>query len=294
MIIVTVLTACTTVVDFDIPLNKPTVVVNSLFTPDSTWQVQVSYSNSILNVSPGSHFQPAGNAIVTILDSNNQVIEILSGHSDKYHLYSYQGQTKPLSGRSYTVQVAINDEPILKAMNKVPTQVPIASVQIDSSRFKSDGEPIDMDIDFIDPADEKNYYQIKIIEDAVYVVNNDTVLLTQELYFKRVEQTLANEITDEESGPEKLITDNLFDGKNRTVHIKLYRPRFSYSSSIIERHARMVLLSVSEEYYNYFTTKNLQGNSNGDPFAQPVQVFTNVENGLGIFAGYNASVVELK
>jgi hypothetical protein len=49
------------------------------------------------------------------------------------------------------------------------------------------------------------------------------------------------------------------------------------------------LRSISKEYYDYQTSLNEYWNADGNPFAQPVQVFTNIENGFGIFAGFGKS-----
>lgn len=288
--------ACRTVIDFDIPLEKPWIVVNSLFSTDSVWQVQLTYSKNILDTSPGSII-PVGNAVVTILDLNNQVIETMTPSSDKFNPVLYKGKTKPLPGQAYTVQVAIKNEPVLQAANKVPTHVPMHSVAVDSSRFISDGEPIEIKISFNDPGNERNFYTVKIIEDAFYLtgkmVNNvikwDTIWYTQEVYFEVVNQSL----TSDETGLEKLINDSHFNGKEYTFHMKMPN-RNLYGSKFVPRNTRLILLSITEEYYRYFSTKILQESKSYDPFAQPVQVFTNVENGLGIFAGYNASVVKLK
>ncbi len=280
--------ACTTVVDFDIPLEKPWVVVNSLFSPDSVWLVQLTYSKNILDTSPGSNFTPVGNAVVTILDPNNQVIETITPSSDKFNHVLYKGKTKPMPGQSYRVQVAIKNEPVLQAANKVPTHVPITSIEIDSSGVVDD-EPIEMNISFKDPVSEKNYYTIKIIEDAFYIANQDTVWYTREIYFEVVTQSL----TSNENGLEKLINDTHFDGKEYTLHLKVHN-RNLYGPKVVPGSTRLILFSITEEYYRYFNTKILQESTSYDPFAQPVQVFTNVENGLGIFAGYSASVVGLK
>lgn len=48
-----------------------------------------------------------------------------------------------------------------------------------------------------------------------------------------------------------------------------------------------VLRTTTEEYYNYNFTSDLQASVENNPFAQPVQVFDNIENGLGIFAGFS-------
>ena len=282
--------ACTTVVDFDIPQNKPKVVVNALFSPDSVWRIQISRSNSILDNRLGSIFDSVGDAVVTILDQNNQLVESITGFSDKYFRYSYKGKTKPLPGQSYTIQVDVKDEPNIKALNKVPTLVPITSVEIDSSRFISDREPIEMDIAFKDPGGEKNYYTVKVIGDSYYIPNKDTVWVTREIYVVLVDPSLNEEFKESD----RFINDNLFNGKNYNLHLKLFSQPYWGPQSPVTVHARVILVSISEEYYKYFTTKNLQDYTNRDPFAQPVQVFSNVENGLGIFAGYSSSVVELK
>ena len=284
-----IIAACTTVVDFDIPQNRPKVVVNALFSPDSVWRIQISRSNSILDNRHGSFFDPVGDAVVTILDQNNQFVESITGFSDKYFRYSYKGKTKPLPGQSYTIQVDVKDEPNIKALNKVPTLVPITSVEIDSSRFISDREPIEMDITFKDSGGEKNYYTVKVIGDSYYIPNKDTVWVTREINVKVVDPSLNEEFKESD----RFINDNLFNGKNYTLHLKLFSQPYWGPQSPVTVHARVILVSVSEEYYKYFTTKNLQDYTNGDPFAQPVQVFSNVENGLGIFAGYSSSAVEL-
>ena len=49
----------------------------------------------------------------------------------------------------------------------------------------------------------------------------------------------------------------------------------------------LVLRNVTEEYYNYNFTRDLQASVESNPFAQPVQVFDNIGGGLGVFAGYS-------
>ena len=46
------------------------------------------------------------------------------------------------------------------------------------------------------------------------------------------------------------------------------------------------LLTISQDIYRYIISHNLNEQVGGDPFAQPVQVYSNVENGLGLFSGY--------
>ncbi|MBK5277947.1 MAG: DUF4249 domain-containing protein [Bacteroidia bacterium] len=279
-------TACTTIVDFDIPLDKPWVVVNSLFSPDSVWQVHVSYSRNILDSRFGS-FDPVRDAEVNILDQNDHVIETLSGSPDRFFQYTYKGKTKPTSGEFYSVQVKVKDK-LLKAASLSPIAVPITSLDVDSSAFKSQGEAVEMSITFKDPGETKNFYEVKVLRDGFYVYNQDTIRYVENLFVEPVDPAMNN---DNSNGASKLLKDNLFNGKNYVFRIKLRSYRIYPENP---PRVRVVLQSVTEEYFRYFVAQSLQNNTSGDPFAQPVQIFTNIENGLGIFAGYSSSVVELK
>lgn len=57
--------------------------------------------------------------------------------------------------------------------------------------------------------------------------------------------------------------------------------------------AYVQLVKSSEGYYNYFKSIYAYQNSGGS-FSQPVQVFDNVTNGLGVFAGYSYELVEIE
>ena len=49
----------------------------------------------------------------------------------------------------------------------------------------------------------------------------------------------------------------------------------------------VTLRTLSEDYYNYKITGSLQQNTSDNPFAQPVNVHDNIDDGFGIFAGYS-------
>ena len=54
------------------------------------------------------------------------------------------------------------------------------------------------------------------------------------------------------------------------------------------------LMHVSKEFYNYYTTLSNQRNSQFDIYSEPTQLYTNIENGLGVFAGASMSTNNLK
>ncbi|NQY66446.1 MAG: DUF4249 family protein [Flavobacteriales bacterium] len=56
---------------------------------------------------------------------------------------------------------------------------------------------------------------------------------------------------------------------------------------------RVNLYNISRELFFYNRSFELYNESYGNPFAQPVQVYSNIENGFGIFAGRNKSYKEI-
>ena len=90
-------------------------------------------------------------------------------------------------------------------------------------------------------------------------------------------------------GQEKgfLISDQTFDGQ---------RKRIPFKASLIinsgfERISRFYVLlrSVSSDYYYYHSTITRQLSARESPFAEPVIIYNNVENGLGNFAAYSTA-----
>ena len=56
--------------------------------------------------------------------------------------------------------------------------------------------------------------------------------------------------------------------------------------------AYLQVLYISETYYEYLKTARLHDETRENPFAEPLNVYGNVENGYGIFAGYSSRTFE--
>ena len=52
----------------------------------------------------------------------------------------------------------------------------------------------------------------------------------------------------------------------------------------------MDIRTVTEDYYLYHNSLARQLQSRQDPFAEPIQLFTNIEDGVGVFSAYNQQV----
>ncbi|CAN0087532.1 unnamed protein product, partial [Chrysoparadoxa australica] len=101
-----------------------------------------------------------------------------------------------------------------------------------------------------------------------------------------------NEFEDLESPT--LITDVLFDGKRHLNTIEMY---YYYGGVDIEGGSQDIRFSlevrhISSVYYRYKLSRQLQRQTEDNPFSEAAPVFNNIEGGFGVFAGYDVEKVD--
>ena len=88
-----------------------------------------------------------------------------------------------------------------------------------------------------------------------------------------------------------LISDKSFNGttKELTINLESYSTSFEYFGGTEETFVNsgsgaMYFEQISEDRYNFDRSLENAGNSGGGPFSTPITVFSNVDNGFGIFS----------
>ncbi len=273
-----VFAACEMVVDVNIPIEKPKLVVNAFFNPDSVWTASLSWSRHILDRKP--FIEEAGKAQVSILDEKGVLVTTLKNKGRG----NFVSDQKPEVGKQYTINVKVPDQELVFSTAKAIGAVPISNVTIDTL---SEGE-LAINVTIKDPI-ETNYYQLHLTTEEIRKYQRwdtkewviDTLTMSYPLY-----QT-TSDLTGETS--QAFISDTKFNGKEITIEVTTYNP---WRNQLLT--ASVVLTNASEAFYKYHNSRTLQSNTQGDPFAQPVQVYNNIVNGVGIFAGYADSYYIIK
>ncbi len=275
----------------DFPLRPAKLVANCFFNPDSTWKVQVSKSLSVLDNAPLKFID---NATVKIFEEN-RLIEHISD-PDEDGLYRSIDQ-KPVPGKEYRLEVTSPAfEKVCTASGTVPLPAFLNNPRIvitDSSGYSDpyyNHHQVSgyIKISFQDPDEEVNYYQLRM-----YYYDSAFVYLNGERKFVNLNQAIAN-ISSNDPVLENahryanhyLFDDRLFNGKKMTLDADFN----IYSSGGAVEKYYIELTSLTKEAYLYKRTINEYSLSRNDPFAEPVMIYSNIENGYGIFAGYSRSV----
>lgn len=261
--------ACEKTIQMDIKNDRRKIVVNGILTLQSTISVNISRSIHILDRGQPTYITDAQ----VLLFKNDMLIDTM------YHtsMGNYSSHTiYPVINANYSVKVKANDLQDVEATDKIPLQIPILSIDTATTIFVGSGGPMggmgekrDMlqcKIKFHDIANEKNYYRL-----TIEAPSND--LYSNPPYFESDDPA----ITDFSSGNDALFDDGLFDGK--TYELTIYLDNNTSGNVYFQ------LSSVSKSCYLYYKSMNKYSDANGNPFAEPVMVYTNVINGLGIFAG---------
>lgn len=284
---------CIDQISADLPAPPKVLVVNAILTPDSLFRVQVSRvtsaidaSSRLISAAQVSLFTPGGAAEALRSQGNGL----------------YYSTTKPTSGRPYTVQVAVNDYPSVSATDTVPAPVPIREAWFSYPTGTDRNNELlgTIVVRFDDPAQSADFYEISGYQESQSLTLD-----------ARGNAALAAE---DESGldPKSLVfSDKLFNGRSFELRASFLPHRRSSGGSNngqptgpSTRPPRLVLRTVSRAYYQYrksWTRHLYNQGAKGDTYdltqllflGDPSAMYSNVNGGYGIVAGYAAQSVIL-
>ncbi len=292
---------CTKYLEFEGDNATPRLVINGVMYPDSS--IQVTLSNSVGYLSTeGINRQPDG--VLSLYDDAGNLIEVLQHTLDGV----YRGNTTAAVGARYRLVAEHPGFEPVEATDRVPVPVPIltwdtATVEIENPFETSTNR--EYRFTFADPPGEDNFYMLEVIQAEEFFIDYifdpetgdfvpDTVWFEEPFFFPITMNTSDQVIASENDsflgeslafGDQFFFSDDLFEGSTREFVVRVSAP-FPGARYILR------LSTLSEAYYRYRVTVRRFVNTNGDPFAEPVLVFSNVEGGLGVFGGVSSSSVE--
>jgi hypothetical protein len=186
--------------------------------------------------------------------------------------YGYDFPAMP--GREYRVVVSAPGYPSVEGTAKLPSAGSFGrstfqdSVSTDSFGFPEGAITVRIN----DNGAEKNWYRIKIL-----YFNTTQALF--DLLPVESEDPLVNQLASQSDGS-YVFNDATFNGRNREIRFKT---PFGYAQGTPRFMIEME--NLSEDFYLYSTSLNRYENTGAALFREPVFVYSNIRDGLGIFAG---------
>ncbi len=308
------LTSCQKVIEFNGPVTDPIVVVNSLVTPNAVVKVVLSKSRFFL--SNDTAFTMIDTATVSLY-VNGVMKETLNHTSNGTFLSIY----KPVVGDSIGLLVQVPGKNTIQCSTSILPQVPVVSIDtatvltglnnplINVSVPSNGGLPVidtigttigrkmKLILKFNDDTNKQNFYRL-----VVYIKTYTSIKVTNNYTFSFDDIVSGNTSNDTIGPPTSLASnkfnvfnDDLFNGKQYALKFSVDDNKDSYLSGksplVVKKELYIDLQSISRNYYLYLQTRSNARNNSF--FSEPVQVYTNIDGGIGILGSYTSNVTKI-
>lgn len=287
-IVISIITfGCDQIVDYQLPPEHPIPVVNAFITPDSVFKMRVTGSRHVLD--NNFEFKPFPAEEVLVYKDNELIGQAFKAADGEFIIEDHY----PEQGSIYHLQVDKSGYPSVVATDQVPVSKP--EFKIESYRLVEEDYFISHSIDLrISNPAELTYFEVIVFGTEYKYRRNypDPPVLTDSVYrplYIYTNDPIADDAAHEYAHESIYFRNDLVKREDFNLEIIIsyvpFEPWFDNNDpepsdiDVVVRH-------ISESYYNYMRSIRLHQLTQGDPLAEPVQVFCNIENGLGIFGSY--------
>jgi hypothetical protein len=271
------------------PPAESKLVVVSKFSEGKAIEVSISKNRPIGNSDPVEYITDA-RVELYLQDTLLEQLELVPAGEENDFPYYISQTNFPKSGVEYTIKVMVAGFQTVMAKSRIPPSVRITKFRVDQTTT----EPISgtnrqrnyfhTTIDFDDPNETGNYYHLNISQQVKeFIVEGKDTLVGR----KTLHPVTFNPLDNKNTITANLEGGLLFEDKPNGQELKITfyidtDPKMeNFGKTYLE------LRTISDDYYFYYTTLSKSGGVNPDPLSPPPTIYQNVENGLGIFAGYS-------
>lgn len=280
-------TSCETVIDMKLPEQPPKMVINSFFTPDSIMMLHLSKSQFVLK---NQELKPITDGNISLFENGKFIGKFTHINKGFYYLPGFF----PKENTQYTLNAESSGLKSVEANEIIPPKPVINRIELSSSFFEGINYK-DFIIYIQDNANEENYYMVNLIGkryDYVYDSLTYDIIDSVEIY-EQVNFNSQDLVFEEQvASSQAIISDKIFNGSIYPLRLSVNEYNFDEYSNMGYFEITIQLKQISKAYAQYVLTYSK--NRYSDPFSQPVQVYSNVTNGFGIFAGYSSTLTSLK
>ncbi len=269
---------------FDLPESDAKLVVHCFISPQDDF-LTASVTRSIAVLGAGN---PADTLVVdATLALSDGVRSVLLPYDKAQQAYVYSvwatrhGELKISPGTSYRLQVTTPQGESATATCTVPAELNLPVTLSADSAWDAYTQQYyyRMRVSWPDPPGQVNYYRVAGWKEEVIRVSADGTPIG-----------IGHSPADWEA--EETISDQGQDG------LRLVSPRAHWRGSGFQSSLgtslNANLLHTDPHYYHYHRSVRRAGQSQANPFAEPVLVYSNVTGGLGVFGAFTRTTTSVR
>lgn len=270
--------SCQRETEIDIPQSDPKIALSCFLIPQKNIEIYLCQSIYIYDTEE----VPITNAIVKLY-KNNSLLEVIP-HSEKGY---YRTNKQPEAGANYSIEVVVDGFEAIKAKTTIPKPSIISSTILQKNTTTDNGSSLifyQMTIKAPDTNSVKYYdYFCNIISDKKHFDGTPNYFSTAISY----DTFIMNE------GDEKTSFFSIDLFNNSTFKLNLYYNdphNYLMFEDTVSYNISSQIYSISKELYLYKKSlrKYSTNHANIWQFSNP-SIYSNIENGYGIFAGLSFS-----
>ncbi len=298
ILVIFIICSCTKDIDLDLS-DGNVIVVNSILSPDSLIHVQISQSQ---NISDSSETIALNDADVSIYKDTTFIENLVSIGNG-----IYESSFTPNAEATYSINVSSGSLTPVTSSTTIPAKIKIDSITWTNSYNYS--------ITITDDGSEDNYYLLKLlgtyIEYDYSTRNEETYEFTDStMVFTNLSLSIDDEVicpSDNGSSTEQIInsmegifntsttyhgdwlafSDKNIAGTTYTLQININTGDFFISE---EYPLYFIFETINKDYYYYLYSITYPNEYLLDQINSVNSVYTNIENGAGLFSSANISI----
>ncbi|WP_210463423.1 DUF4249 domain-containing protein [Rufibacter roseolus] len=278
-----IVSGCEQDVDIDVPGHTPKLAVQyNLNTEAPKQNMYIGRSQSVLASDDLWRSGLVKNASITITDGNGTLrqgfVFVPLEYNHEIGNYKPTNEFTPVPGQQYSLTVSAPGFETIEGKLTMPTEVPVASASFVPDT-KNDGYNFNglLRVQFNDLAGQQDYYRlhVRLVDETGQPVGN---LYSRDdnddIFGEEVEKIKLSTVFDDGWAKQGVIT---FSDK-----VGAY-----VGSGLAPKYIEITLQHLTSDLYLYERSKNNYQEDN--PFAEPLNLHSNIRNGYGNFGGITAT-----
>ena len=309
LFLIVTLSSCEKELDYKDLDYQPQIVLNGLIYQDSIIRLNAATTKSILEVS--SSFPFLDEAVIRLYENDVFVENLIYDSLGWYH-----SSIKTKNNTNYRIEATYGniETAIAKFDFKNLGDFQVTNINlfhlkdtsitvnatIDTTYFLS-SYVLEFEMVYTDNEKEENYYDFGITgsfydisswstntgtsgyTDSISIDKTSTLHLHFRDYEDNKKYNTANSSTFNGYEKNHYISDNIFNGEEVSLGL------VAYFNTDTLKPVEIILYSIPYDYVHFHNTGYSYISNDGNPFSQPINIHSNVENGLGIVCGVSCT-----
>ncbi len=294
------LTSCEKEFKINIEDTESKIVINSVFNTTLPISAEITKSSPPMDVIEINELK---NATVSLYENNNFIENLVYQKTSSDFIGKFISTTTPVSGKEYSIKVEDPNLQKAEAKSYSPAKIVVNSESVNHIQWGEDNTTsIRFNFSFIlKDLEGLDYYFTTMYLPVLYVnpTTNDTSFHAYQ-YAEILTGNLPESQLYVKNG--LLFTDVIFNNTN--YEISGTATTYAFPAGDFDRtdeenlildttHLNISLHHLSPELYNFYSSHATKLDNENDIYSEPTPIFSNIENGLGIFGGENITLKQV-